>query len=57
MLFRSAVKCHAEGIDAFFPIVRGATTLEEAMITENARENMTLAVEQVFRAMKMERRS
>lgn len=54
---KGAVKCHAEGIDAFFPIVRGATTLEEAMITENARENMTLAVEQVFRAMKMERRS
>ena len=26
-----AVACNKEGIDAFFPIIRGATTLNEAM--------------------------
>lgn len=41
--------CNAKGINAFFPIVRGAVTLEEAMEPENARKNMRLAVEQVFR--------
>ncbi len=40
-----------EGIDAFFPIVRGITTLDEAMIPKNAKRNMTLAVEQVFRLL------
>lgn len=44
-----AAKCNDCGIDAFFPIVRGVTTLEEAMDTENAKKNMSLAVEQVFR--------
>ena len=37
-----AVLCNANGIDAFFPIVRGATTLEKAMRTENAVKNMEL---------------
>lgn len=44
-----ALKCHEAGIDAFFPIVRGVTTLEEAMDKEKAKRNMTLAAEQVFR--------
>lgn len=44
--------CNEEGIDAFFPIVRGVTTLEEAMDRETARKNMKLAVEQVFRLLK-----
>lgn len=39
------------GIDAFFPIVRGVTSLDEAMNRENAERNMTLAVEQVFRLL------
>ena len=43
--------CNAAGIDAFFPIVRGVTTLDEAMVPENAKQNMTLSVEQVFRAL------
>lgn len=43
--------CNAIGVDAFFPIVRGITTLEEAMQPVNAKENMTLAVEQVFRLL------
>lgn len=48
---KDAGKCNEEGIDAFFPIVRGISTLEEAMEPETARENMRLAVEQVFRLL------
>lgn len=48
---RDASKCNSAGIDAFFPIVRGVTTLEEAMDPENAKENMELSVEQVFRVI------
>ena len=39
------------GIDAFFPIVRGITTLAEAMDPKNAKSNMAAAVEQVFRLL------
>lgn len=46
-----AAKCNEEGIDAFFPIVRGVTTLEEAMDKETAKRNMSLSVEQVFRLL------
>lgn len=46
-----AAKCNEEGIDAFFPIVRGVSTLDEAMDTETAKRNMTLSVEQVFRLL------
>ena len=48
---RDAVKCNEAGIDAFFPIVRGVTTLEEAMKKENAVKNMEETVEQVFRLL------
>jgi len=48
-----AVMCNEEGIDAFFPIVRGVTTLDEAMDKETAKKNMTLSVEQVFRLLQM----
>lgn len=44
--------CNAHGIDAFFPIVRGAVSLEEAMDRENAARNMTDTAEQVFRLMR-----
>ena len=44
-----AQACHAAGIDAFFPAVRGVTTLEEAMRPETAAENLAAAAEQVFR--------
>lgn len=47
-----AGKCNEEGIDAFFPIVRGITTLEEAMEKETARKNMMLAAEQTFRLLR-----
>ena len=43
--------CNQAGIDAFFPIVRGACTLEEAMQREKAMENLTDSVEQVFRLL------
>ena len=43
--------CNEEGIDAFFPVVRGITTLEEAMKEENARKNIALSAEQVFRLL------
>ena len=44
-----AVACNKEGIDAFFPIIRGATTLNEAMDIKNAQKNMKNTAEQVFR--------
>lgn len=46
-----AIACNDHGIKAFFPIVRGVCTLEEAMKPENAKVNMAAAVEQVFRLM------
>ncbi len=49
---KDAKNCNAGGIDAFFPIVRGVTTLAEAMDVENAKANMTDTVEQVFRLLK-----
>lgn len=48
---KDAGECNVAGIDAFFPIIRGITTLDEAMVPQNAKENMALSVEQVFRAM------
>ena len=46
-----AAKCNDEGIDAFFPILREVTTLEEAMDKETAKKNLALAAEQVFRLL------
>lgn len=46
-----AKACNDHGIDAFFPIVRGAVTLEEAMDKENASRNMADTAEQVFRLL------
>lgn len=46
---KDARKCNEEGIYAFFPILRGITTLEDAMDAENARRNLMETVEQVFR--------
>ena len=47
-----AVACNRAGIDAFFPIVRGVCSLNEAMDPENAKKNMTDTAEQVFRLIK-----
>ena len=46
---KDAAVCNDAGIDAYFPVLRGVTTLEEAMKPENARENLADTVEQVFR--------
>ena len=41
------------GIDAYFPILRTVCSLEEAMNTENAAENLSDTVEQVFRVVEL----
>ncbi|SDM41879.1 glycerate kinase family protein [Lachnospira pectinoschiza] len=46
---RDATACNHEGIDAFFPIVRGVTSLDEAMMPQNATKNLEESVEQIFR--------
>ena len=46
---RDAVKCNEKGIDAFFPVIRGISTLEEAMDPETAGQNLEDTAEQVFR--------
>lgn len=46
-----AVKCNQAGIDAFFPILRTVTSLEEAMDSANAKANMAATTEQVFRVI------
>ncbi len=43
--------CNEHGIDAFFPILRSVTTLEEALNTENAYGNLTATALQVFRLL------
>ena len=48
---KEATACNNEGIDAFFPILRGVCTLAEAMDPVAARNNMTATVEQVFRLL------
>lgn len=50
---KDAVACNEHGIDAFFPILRSVQTLEEAMDSSVARENMIATVEQVFRLIKI----
>ena len=47
-----AVFCNEKGIDAFFPIVRGVTTLEKAMERDTAYANMADSAEQVFRVIR-----
>lgn len=48
---KEAIACNENGIDAFFPIVRGVCTLEEAMDNDTARGNLSDTVEQVFRLL------
>ena len=43
--------CNDHGIDAFFPILRKVTTLEEALDTENAYQNLKKTATQVFRLL------
>ena len=46
-----AEECNLHGIDAFFPIIRGITTLDEALNKENAIKNLKATAYQVFRLM------
>lgn len=48
-----AVKCNEYGIDAFFPILREAVSLQEAMDGKRAENNLTQTVEQVFRVIRL----
>ena len=50
-----AVACNQHGIDAFFPILRGVVSLQEAMDSANAHKNMADTVEQVFRVVKLQK--
>lgn len=50
---KDACACNEKGIDAFFPILRGIQTLQEAMESKNAKYNMKATVEQVFRLIRM----
>ncbi len=45
--------CNEHGIDAFFPIMREVTTLEEALDKNNAYKNLFNTAEQVFRLIKI----
>lgn len=49
---KDAAECNVNGIDAFFPILRGVSTLEEAMDSEQAKNNMKDTAEQVFRLIR-----
>ncbi|MCQ2389604.1 MAG: glycerate kinase [Kiritimatiellae bacterium] len=42
---------NAAGVDAYFPILRKISTLEEALDKANAAENLAATVEQVFRVL------
>ena len=44
-----ARECNRQGIDAYFPILRQITTLEEAMESTQAASNLTDTAEQVMR--------
>lgn len=44
-----AEECNQHGIDAFFPILRQITTLDEAMDPETAKQNLIKTTEQIVR--------
>lgn len=48
---KDAEICNHHGIDAFFPILRNISTLEEALEPNNAYENLSAAAYQVFRLL------
>ena len=56
--FSGAVKsgaelCNQNGIDAYFPVLRTVSTLEQAMDRTNAYRNLADTAEQVFRTIKL----
>ena len=44
--------CNTHGIDAFFPILRSVVTLEQAMESANAKQNLQKTAEQAFRLIR-----
>ncbi len=50
---KGAAACNDHGIDAFFPILRQVYTLDEAMDTQTAANNLTDTAEQVFRLLRL----
>ena len=48
-----AKACNQAGIDAYFPILREITTLEDAMKKETAKQNLADTVEQVMRLYRL----
>ena len=48
-IIEGAEKCNENGIDAFFPILRKVVTLDEAMESETAKQNMIKTTEQIIR--------
>lgn len=49
-----AKACNQAGIDAYFPILRGISTLEEAMEKETAKQNLADTVEQTMRLYRLQ---
>jgi len=49
---KDAGACNEHGIDAFFPILRGICTLQDAMDKDTAAQNLAGTAEQVFRLAK-----
>ena len=45
--------CNDHGIDAFFPVLRSVTTLDEALDTNNAYKNLSATAYQVFRLLRI----
>ena len=51
---KGAKSCNEAGIDAYFPILRGISTLEEAMEKETAKKNLADSVEQAIRLFRLQ---
>ena len=49
---KDAIACNEHGIDAFFPVIRSVSTLDEAMCRTNAMQNIEDTAEQVFRLIR-----
>ena len=52
-----AKACNQAGIDAYFPILREITTLEDAMNKETAKQNLADTVEQAIRLYRLQHKS
>jgi hypothetical protein len=50
---KGAELCSKNGIDAYFPILRRVSTLEQAMDRDIAYKNLADTAEQVFRAIRI----